>query len=99
MLDGISGTLAVSSDDNGAAVQTVGNAGANEATPEEIHHIDTSFALEQIRSPLIVIILDTYERIYFIDCKALSQQAFQEQYGIGEIRAVRDEMKIRLIRK
>ena len=64
------------------------------------HYVDDStFALEQIKSPIIVILPDTDERMYFIDGKALKEQVFSRDYGIEGIKAVRDEVEIRLIRK
>ena len=69
------------------------------SSSDENHHIDDFLGLEQIRSPLIVIIPDTNERIYFIDSKALLDHVFQEQYRIESVRAIRDEMEIRLIKK
>ena len=69
------------------------------SSPDEFHHIDSSLGLEQIRSPVIIILPDTNERLYFSNGLALLNHVFQEQYRIENIRAVRDEMEIRLVKK
>ena len=69
------------------------------SSQDEFNHIDSFLELEQIRSPVIVVIPDTNERIYFSNGSALLNHVFQEQYMIESVRAVRDEMEIRLIKK
>ena len=39
---------------------------------------------------------DTGARIHFPDGKALSERTFEDEYKIEEVRAVRDEIEIRL---
>ena len=64
------------------------------------HYVDdSSFRLEQIQSPIIVILPDTDERMYFADGKKLKEQVFSRDYRIEGIKAVRDEVEIRLIEK
>ena len=69
------------------------------SSPDEFHHIDSSLGFEQILSPVIVVIPDTNERIYFSNAKALLDHVFQERYRIESVRAIRDEMEIRLVKK
>ena len=64
------------------------------------HHIDdSSFGLEQFHSPIIVIMPPNDERIYFEDGRKLKEQVFSKDYEIGEIRAVQNEVQIRLVEK
>ena len=64
---------------------------------------DSSFDFEQIKSPIVIILPNTEgtagERIYFEDGRELKMHVFSKDYGIGEIKAVRDEVEIRLIEK
>ena len=85
VLDGISEALPV---------------GSKPASEDSQHHIDdASLGLEQIKSPIIIILPDTDERMYFIDGKKLKEQVFSRDYRIEGIKAVRDEVEIRLVEK
>ena len=85
VLDGISEALPV---------------GSKPASEDSQHHIDdASLGLEQIKSPIIIILPDTDERMYFIDGKKLKEQVFSKDYRIEGIKAVRDELEIRLVEK
>ena len=98
VLDGISETQQTASSSDGRERQTVDIDGANEAASQEFH-LDSSLELEQIRSPVIIILSDTNERVYFSNGSALIDHVFQEQYRIESVRAVRDGMEIWLIKK
>ena len=71
---------------------------ADDAKPSGGHFLPYFIGLDQIKSPVIVIMPNTGSQIYFPDGKALSEQTFEEEYRIEEIRAVRDEIEIRLKR-
>ena len=72
---------------------------ADDAKPPGGHFLPYFIGLDQIKSPVIVIMPDTGSQIYFPDGKALSEQPFKEEYKIEEVRAVRDEIEIRLSKK
>ena len=72
---------------------------ADDAKPPGGHFLPYFIGLDQIKSPVIVIMPDTGEQIYFPDGKTLSEQPFKEEYKIEEIRAVRNEIEIRLSKK
>ena len=72
---------------------------ADDAKPPGGHFLPYFIGLDQIKSPVIVIMPDTGARIYFPDGKALSEQLFEKEYKIEEVRAVRDEIEIRLSKK
>ena len=77
VLDGISETQQTASSSDGRERQTVDIDGANEAASQEFH-LDSSLELEQIRSPVIIILSDTNERVYFSNGSALIDHVFQE---------------------
>ena len=69
---------------------------ADDAKPPGENFLPCFIGLDQIKSPVIVIMPDTGEQIYFPDGKALSERTFEDEYKIEEVRAVRDEIEIRL---
>ena len=86
--------------DNITVLDGVSTALPDNTELQDAHHLDdASLGLDQIKSPVIVILPDTDERFYFTDGKKLKEQVFSKDYGIESVRAVRDELEIRLIRK
>ena len=65
------------------------------------HSLESFIGLDQISSPIIVILPSTNEQYYFADGRALAAyDRFDQDYKILEVRATtRAEIEIRLVRK
>ena len=65
------------------------------------HSLESFIGLDQLASPIIVILPSTNEQYYFANGKALAAyDRFDQEYKISEINATtRAEIEVRLIRK
>ena len=83
--------------------KNISDASTDTATAPSVHGhtLDSFIGLDQLASPIIVILPSTNEQYYFADGRALAAyDRFDQEYKISEINATtRAEIEVRLVRK
>ena len=99
----LSPVLSESASSDLAAIPDAKNISDTASVPAPVlgHTLESFIGLDQLASPVIVILPSTNEQYYFANGKALAAyDRFDQEYRVLEVRATtRAEIEVRLIRK